>query len=69
MTTAEYMAVAAAANQAHDPAAPSPGRCIYCDERCNVQATYHDYCRAEHELERLAAAARGARFTDGADED
>ena len=21
------------------------GRCIYCDQRCDAQATYHDYCR------------------------
>lgn len=60
MTTAESIAAAAAANPVHEPAAPSPGRCIYCDERCNAKATYHDYCCAEHELERLAAAARGA---------
>lgn len=49
MTTAESRAVAVAANQATDPGAPSPGRCIYCGERCNVEATYHDYCRDEHD--------------------
>lgn len=69
MTTTDSAAVAPTTNQAADLRAPAPGRCVYCDERCNVQATYHDYCRDEHELERLAAAARGARFTNGALED
>jgi hypothetical protein len=28
-----------------------PGRCVYCDQRCNSDATSHDYCRVEHEHE------------------
>ena len=57
MTTADSVGVATAANQAHEPAAPSPGRCIYCDERCNVDATYHDYCRDEHDKAGLGQPA------------
>ncbi len=32
--------------------APStPGRCIYCDERCEARATEHGYCREDFERE------------------
>ena len=30
---------------------PQPGRCVYCDERCNADATWHHYCRLEYEYE------------------
>lgn len=38
----------------HDPADHHdalPGRCIYCDQRCNADAIYHDYCREAFEKE------------------
>ena len=52
------------------PHAPNPGakpgrydsltgRCIYCDQRCDAQLTYHDYCREAQ----VAAAAQTAPHT------
>jgi hypothetical protein len=35
-----------------------PGRCAYCDERCNADATWHDYCRVEFEEEQRRVAVR-----------
>ena len=29
------------------------GRCLYCGERCNADATFHHYCRLEYEYEEL----------------
>jgi hypothetical protein len=49
MTAADSVAAVATANHVLELGAPSPGRCIYCDERCNVASTYHDYCRDEFE--------------------
>jgi hypothetical protein len=28
-----------------------PGRCIFCDQRCDVSAIYHEYCREAYEQE------------------
>ena len=28
-----------------------PGRCVYCGERCNGDAIWHQYCRLECEYE------------------
>jgi len=27
------------------------GRCLYCEERCEANAFWHEYCREDHESE------------------
>lgn len=36
---------------------PEPGRCIFCDQRCDRTATYHAYCLELHEGNAATAAA------------
>lgn len=51
-----------------DEPPPAPGRCIYCGERCEAQATFHHFCRYEHEMEIADKSAHAvARFGDGRD--
>lgn len=42
------------------------GRCIYCDERCNVDSNYHDYCRQAYALEeqQMAQLRKRARHDE-----
>jgi hypothetical protein len=35
----------------------SLGRCIFCDERCNVDSDFHEHCRLESEIEEQQLAA------------
>lgn len=35
----------------------SLGRCIFCDERCNVDSDFHEHCRLESEIELQQLAA------------
>lgn len=48
----------------------SPGRCIYCDERCEAGRYFHDYCRLAAEMEeaqRAQCKRQGRPRGDGLD--
>ena len=36
----------------------SPGRCIYCDERCEANMNWHHYCHLEYENEKRIGSCR-----------
>jgi hypothetical protein len=41
---------------------PEPGRCIYCDQRCDAKATFHAYCVEAH----LGEEADRTKFQESA---
>lgn len=54
------------------PDDPSPGRCIYCDQRCDSRAIFHAYCLELNEgavsptlLARLVGTDNGKPCPDG----
>jgi hypothetical protein len=40
----------------------SLGRCIFCDERCNVDSDFHEHCRLELETEEQQLATQQERY-------
>lgn len=36
----------------------TPGRCVYCEGRCEANAFWHEYCREDSEREQRALAMR-----------
>lgn len=48
-----------------DPQAQSRGRCVYCGERCEAEATFHHFCRYEHEMEVAEKSAYAAAHPGG----
>jgi hypothetical protein len=36
------------ATPSHPGKTPEPGRCIYCDQRCDTTSTHHGYCLELH---------------------
>ena len=46
MKPADEILLPVVLRQSHDP---EPGRCIYCDQRCQSTAIFHAYCLELHD--------------------